>query len=71
MLAGFSWIFDHFPPRFFRLFTPTHPQTHTKTGTTRIPKVREMLRQHLHVESLNTRIDPDITVAVGAACVVD
>jgi molecular chaperone DnaK (HSP70) len=40
-------------------------------GTTRIPKVREMLRVHLKVESLNTHIDPDVTVAVGAACVVD
>lgn len=40
-------------------------------GTTRIPKVREMLRVHLQVASLNTHIDPDITVAVGAACVVD
>lgn len=40
-------------------------------GTTRIPKVRKMLRAHLKVKSLNTHIDPDITVAVGAACVVD
>lgn len=40
-------------------------------GTTRIPKVREMLGVHLKIESLNTHIDPDITVAVGAACVVD
>ncbi|TFJ83252.1 hypothetical protein NSK_005414 [Nannochloropsis salina CCMP1776] len=40
-------------------------------GTTRIPKIREMLRAHLNVESLNTHIDPDVTVAVGAACVVD
>ncbi|GAB5036602.1 molecular chaperone [Nannochloropsis oceanica] len=40
-------------------------------GTTRIPKVREMLRVHLQVASLNTHIDPDITVAVGTACVVD
>lgn len=30
-----------------------------------------MVRAHLHVETLNTHIDPDITVAVGAACVVD
>ena len=47
------------------------PPKNTNTGTTRIPKVREMVRAHLHVESLNTHIDPDITVAVGAACVVD
>jgi molecular chaperone DnaK (HSP70) len=40
-------------------------------GTTRIPRIREMLRQHLHISNLNTHIDPDITVAVGAACVVD
>lgn len=40
-------------------------------GTTRIPRIREMLKEHLHVDSLNTHIDPDVTVAFGAACVVD
>jgi len=40
-------------------------------GTTRIPRVREMLKEHLQIDSLNTHIDPDVTVAFGAACVVD
>lgn len=54
------------------LSTPQNKQNpQTETGTTRIPRVREMVRAHLHVETLNTHIDPDITVAVGAACVVD
>mmetsp|Transcript_44553 Transcript_44553/g.69668 ORF Transcript_44553/g.69668 Transcript_44553/m.69668 type:complete len:438 (-) Transcript_44553:530-1843(-) len=40
-------------------------------GTTRIPRVRARLKEHLGVESLNTHIDPDITVAYGAATVID
>jgi molecular chaperone DnaK (HSP70) len=40
-------------------------------GTTRIPRIRDLLRQHLNISHLNTHIDPDVTVAVGAACVVD
>ncbi|CAN0168786.1 unnamed protein product, partial [Phaeothamnion confervicola] len=38
-------------------------------GTTRIPRVRELLRERLGVERLNTHIDPDVTVAWGAATV--
>ena len=40
-------------------------------GTSRIPRVRDMLKAHLHVNRLNTEIDPDVTVAVGAASIVD
>ena len=40
-------------------------------GTSRIPRVRDMLKAHLNVNRLNTEIDPDVTVAVGAASIVD
>ncbi|MEO1479090.1 MAG: Hsp70 family protein [Bacteroidota bacterium] len=40
-------------------------------GTSRIPKVRSDLRTALGVTKLNTDIDPDVTVAVGAASVID
>ena len=40
-------------------------------GTSRIPRIREILREYFSVEHLNVEIDPDITVAVGAASVVD
>ena len=40
-------------------------------GSSRIPRVRDMLRDHLDVTKLNTEIDPDITVAVGAASILD
>mmetsp|Transcript_26997 Transcript_26997/g.59989 ORF Transcript_26997/g.59989 Transcript_26997/m.59989 type:complete len:645 (-) Transcript_26997:807-2741(-) len=40
-------------------------------GTTRMPKIRDLVRQELGVESLNTHIDPDLTVAYGAASVID
>ncbi len=40
-------------------------------GTTRMPQIREMVRKELNVESLNTSIDPDLTVAYGAASVID
>lgn len=40
-------------------------------GTSRIPKVRSMLKSALGVDRLNTEIDPDVTVAVGAASVLD
>mmetsp|Transcript_5970 Transcript_5970/g.8781 ORF Transcript_5970/g.8781 Transcript_5970/m.8781 type:complete len:622 (-) Transcript_5970:88-1953(-) len=40
-------------------------------GTTRMPQVREMVQKELEVESLNTSIDPDLTVAYGAASVID
>lgn len=40
-------------------------------GSTRIPKVRSQLKVALRVNRLNTDIDPDVTVAVGAASVLD
>jgi molecular chaperone DnaK (HSP70) len=40
-------------------------------GTTRMPQIRELVREALKVESLNTSIDPDLTVAYGAASVID
>ncbi len=40
-------------------------------GTTRMPQIREMVKNELQVETLNTSIDPDLTVAYGAASVID
>ena len=40
-------------------------------GTTRMPQVRELVRKELDKERLNTHIDPDLTVAYGAASVID
>lgn len=40
-------------------------------GTTRMPQIRQLVREEMQTESLNTHIDPDITVAYGAASVVD
>jgi molecular chaperone DnaK (HSP70) len=40
-------------------------------GTTRMPQIRELVRQALPDSQLNTHIDPDITVAYGAASVID
>jgi len=40
-------------------------------GTTRMPKIRELVKEELQLEQLNTHIDPDITVAYGAASVID
>jgi molecular chaperone DnaK (HSP70) len=40
-------------------------------GTTRMPKIRQMVQDELQISSLNTHIDPDLTVAVGAASVID
>jgi len=40
-------------------------------GTTRMPQIRVMVQKELGVQSLNTHIDPDITVAYGAASVID
>lgn len=39
-------------------------------GSTRIPKVKEQLREYFD-KPLNDRIDPDVTVAYGAASVLD
>lgn len=40
-------------------------------GTSRIPYIRQILRDYFSVDHLNLEIDPDITVAMGAASVVD
>mmetsp|Transcript_36678 Transcript_36678/g.88375 ORF Transcript_36678/g.88375 Transcript_36678/m.88375 type:complete len:626 (-) Transcript_36678:59-1936(-) len=40
-------------------------------GTTRMPQIRELVRHELEKERLNTHIDPDLTVAYGAASVID
>lgn len=40
-------------------------------GTTRMPQIRELVRKELDKERLNTHIDPDLTVAYGAASVLD
>lgn len=40
-------------------------------GTTRMPQIRELVRTELGKERLNTHIDPDLTVAYGAASVID
>mmetsp|Transcript_26904 Transcript_26904/g.41204 ORF Transcript_26904/g.41204 Transcript_26904/m.41204 type:complete len:615 (+) Transcript_26904:140-1984(+) len=40
-------------------------------GTTRMPQIRKLVQEELEVESLNTHIDPDLTVAYGAASVID
>ena len=39
-------------------------------GSTRIPKVKKMLREYFEKE-LNDHIDPDVTVAYGAASIND
>ena len=39
-------------------------------GTTRIPRVKQILRDFFQKE-LNDHIDPDVTVAVGAATILD
>lgn len=40
-------------------------------GTTRMPQIRTLVREALPSSDLNTHIDPDITVAYGAASVID
>jgi molecular chaperone DnaK (HSP70) len=40
-------------------------------GTTRMPQIRSVVRQRLPTAEMNTHIDPDITVAYGAASVID
>ena len=40
-------------------------------GSTRMPQIRELVRLELEKERLNTHIDPDLTVAYGAASVID
>ena len=40
-------------------------------GTTRMPQIRKLVQREMKVNSLNTHIDPDLTVAYGAASVID
>jgi molecular chaperone DnaK (HSP70) len=40
-------------------------------GTTRMPQIRSLVAQQFPGKPLNVHIDPDITVAYGAASVVD
>lgn len=42
-------------------------------GTTRMPQIRELVKKEFTgvIEQLNTEIDPDLTVAYGAASVID
>ena len=40
-------------------------------GTTRMPQIRALVSQAFSKSQLNTHIDPDITVAYGAASVID
>jgi len=41
-------------------------------GTTRMIHIRDLVKQEFkHIKALNTQIDPDITVAYGAASVID
>jgi molecular chaperone DnaK (HSP70) len=40
-------------------------------GTTRMPQIRHLVQQTFPNSQLNTRIDPDLTVAYGAASVID
>lgn len=40
-------------------------------GTTRMPQIRKLVQAALPESQLNTHIDPDITVAFGAASVID
>jgi heat shock protein 5 len=40
-------------------------------GSTRIPYIKMLLRDYFGKERLNDHIDPDITVAYGAASILD
>lgn len=40
-------------------------------GTTRMPQIRRLVQKETGVDRLNTSIDPDLTVAYGAASVID
>lgn len=40
-------------------------------GTTRMPQIRQLVQEALPDSKVNTHIDPDITVAYGAASVID
>ncbi len=40
-------------------------------GTTRMPQIRDLVRDEFSSAQMNTHIDPDLTVAYGAASVID
>jgi len=40
-------------------------------GTTRMPQIRHLVQEAFSISQMNTHIDPDITVAYGAASVID
>lgn len=40
-------------------------------GTTRIPRIKDMLRELFGASKINDKIDPDLTIAIGAASVID
>lgn len=40
-------------------------------GTTRMPQIRDLVRNEFSSAQMNTHIDPDLTVAYGAASVID
>lgn len=40
-------------------------------GTTKMPQIRKIVQNKMLVDNLNTSIDPDLTVAYGAASVID
>lgn len=40
-------------------------------GSTRIPYIKQLLREFFDQKELNDHIDPDITVAYGAASILD
>ena len=40
-------------------------------GTTRMPQIQALVKEELAQDSLNTHIDPDLTVAYGAASAID
>lgn len=40
-------------------------------GSTRIPRIKQMLKTYFKKDKLNDQIDPDVTVAYGAASVMD
>lgn len=40
-------------------------------GTTRMPQIRVLMSREMEKDNLNTHIDPDLTIAYGAASVID
>ena len=40
-------------------------------GSSRIPRIRAELMSFFGLDHINTEIDPDLTIAIGAASIVD